>query len=258
MTSAYQYVNGPFDYNKMPLAPLGCKVQMHESANRRKTWDPRALHGWYLGTSPEHYRCHIIFCQKTRSECISDTVFFQHKYITQPIVTPEDQIVKAIGDLTSTLKQRKNTKGDAEIEGLQRLRDIFNNATPQEVEKKRVTFKDPIPEPRVGKIIGDMQLSPKTAAPTPRVIAKAAPTPRVIAKAVVDKPQLTNAGSQPTIRSKYVQAIADIVKRRSNRVRQPSSKMIELAQAILDDNPSSAAEYAGEVFDDESGNLLKY
>ena len=35
--SAYHFVNGPFDYNKMPLAPLGCAVQMHESMNRQKT-----------------------------------------------------------------------------------------------------------------------------------------------------------------------------------------------------------------------------
>ena len=64
--SAYQYVNGPFDYNVTPLGPLGCKVQFHESINRRRTWDPRALTGWYLGTSIEHYRCHIFFLQKDR------------------------------------------------------------------------------------------------------------------------------------------------------------------------------------------------
>jgi hypothetical protein len=28
--SAYQYVHGAFDYNKMPLAPMGCAVQLHE------------------------------------------------------------------------------------------------------------------------------------------------------------------------------------------------------------------------------------
>jgi hypothetical protein len=32
--SAHQHVNGNFDYNKMPLAPLGCAVEMHESTNR--------------------------------------------------------------------------------------------------------------------------------------------------------------------------------------------------------------------------------
>ncbi len=101
--SAYYYVNRPFDYNAMPLAPLGCKVQMHKSINRCKTSDPHSLSGWYLGTSLEHYHCHKIFCQKTHSERISDTVFFKHRYITQPTVTPEDQIVKAIGNLTSAL-----------------------------------------------------------------------------------------------------------------------------------------------------------
>jgi hypothetical protein len=35
--SAYAYVNGPFDYNAMPLGPMGCAVQIHESTNRRKT-----------------------------------------------------------------------------------------------------------------------------------------------------------------------------------------------------------------------------
>ncbi len=32
--SAYQYVHGPFDYNKMPFAPMGCAVQLHERSQR--------------------------------------------------------------------------------------------------------------------------------------------------------------------------------------------------------------------------------
>jgi hypothetical protein len=28
--SAYAHLCGPFDYNKMPLAPMGCEVQVHE------------------------------------------------------------------------------------------------------------------------------------------------------------------------------------------------------------------------------------
>jgi hypothetical protein len=27
--SAYAHLSGPFDYNKMPLAPMGCEVQVH-------------------------------------------------------------------------------------------------------------------------------------------------------------------------------------------------------------------------------------
>ncbi len=65
--SAYQFINGTFDYNKMPLAPMGCAVQMHESTNRQKTWDPHSLDGWYLGTLTKHYRCYKISCRKTCS-----------------------------------------------------------------------------------------------------------------------------------------------------------------------------------------------
>jgi hypothetical protein len=150
--SAYQFVNGTFDYNKMPLAPMGCAVQIHESTNRQKTWDPHSLDGWYLGTSTKHYRWHKFVCRKTRSEQISNTVFFQHCYITWPVVTPKDQIVKALGNLTSALQQRINVRGAEEMEVLQKMNNILNS--------KKVTFQDPIPESRVGRSVGDMQQSP--------------------------------------------------------------------------------------------------
>ena len=63
--SAYQYVNGAFDYNKMPLAPMGCAVQVHENSKRRGTWAANSTDGWYLRTSPEHYRCHVIYSKNT-------------------------------------------------------------------------------------------------------------------------------------------------------------------------------------------------
>ena len=50
--SAYAHLNGPFDYNKMPLAPLGCKAQVHEKPDNRGTWAYHSVDGWYLGASP--------------------------------------------------------------------------------------------------------------------------------------------------------------------------------------------------------------
>jgi hypothetical protein len=32
--SAYAHLCGPFDYNKMPLAPMGCEVQVHEKTDK--------------------------------------------------------------------------------------------------------------------------------------------------------------------------------------------------------------------------------
>jgi hypothetical protein len=52
---AHQYVHGAFDYNKMPLAPMGCAVQIHKCSERRGKWAANSVEGWYLQTSPKHY-----------------------------------------------------------------------------------------------------------------------------------------------------------------------------------------------------------
>ncbi len=64
---------------------------------------------------------------KTGSKRISDTVSFKHWYITQPNLTQADIIVKAIDDLTHALKGRKNVKGDAQIEALEKIDELLNN-----------------------------------------------------------------------------------------------------------------------------------
>jgi hypothetical protein len=48
----------------MPLAPMGCAVQIHQGSERRASWAANAIDGWYLQTSPEHYRCHVIYVKK--------------------------------------------------------------------------------------------------------------------------------------------------------------------------------------------------
>ncbi len=101
---AHQYVHGNFDYNKMPLAPMGCAVQLHQSSTKWASWAENLIDGWYLQTSPEHYQCHVIYVKQTKSERVSDTIFFKIKLITQPAMTPADIITKALNDLTQALK----------------------------------------------------------------------------------------------------------------------------------------------------------
>ncbi len=119
--SAYQYVQGHLDYSRMLLAPMGCAFQLYKSTTRRGTWAKHSTDGWYLGSSNKHYQCHKIYVKKTRSKHISDKVFFKHRYITQPTLTPTDTIVKALDDLTHALKGRKNVEGDAQIEALEKI-----------------------------------------------------------------------------------------------------------------------------------------
>ena len=35
--SAYAHLSGPFDYNKMPLAPMGYAAQIHKKTDKRET-----------------------------------------------------------------------------------------------------------------------------------------------------------------------------------------------------------------------------
>ncbi len=41
-TSAWEYFNGPFDFNKTPLAPVGCRVLIHTKPVTCKLWYYRA------------------------------------------------------------------------------------------------------------------------------------------------------------------------------------------------------------------------
>ena len=36
--SAHAHFSGPFDYNKITLAPMGCAAQIHEKTDKRGTW----------------------------------------------------------------------------------------------------------------------------------------------------------------------------------------------------------------------------
>ena len=39
--SAWEYFNGAFDFTETPLGPIGCKLIIHTTKNRRKSWDHR-------------------------------------------------------------------------------------------------------------------------------------------------------------------------------------------------------------------------
>ena len=88
----------------MPLAPMGISVQVHEKTDKRGTWAYHTVEGWYLATSPEHYRTHICHIKSTNSERFTDTIHFNHKKITRPTITHADKVMAAISDCTKAIK----------------------------------------------------------------------------------------------------------------------------------------------------------
>ncbi len=115
---AYPYHHWSFDYNHMPIAPMGCVVQLHIKSGQRKMFGEHSADGFYLKTSEEHYRTHVVFCKKTRAKRLADMVFFKHKYIIQPTVMPVDAIVNAITKLWNAIQGIQHSKDDAHFEAL--------------------------------------------------------------------------------------------------------------------------------------------
>eukprot|EP00804_Cyclotella_cryptica_P014212 CCRYP_005642-RB/>CCRYP_005642-RB protein AED:0.41 eAED:0.34 QI:0/-1/0/1/-1/1/1/0/496 len=161
--SAYSYHNGSFDYNRMPLAPVGCAVQVHIKPTTQKTFGEHSSDGWYLRTSSEHYRSHVVFVKATKSKRITDTVFFKHKYITQPTVTDADAIVNAYHNLVKALQGLSYTNNQAHLEAIQRIQESLAPGNTKFMEKHVEQH------PRVEQEKAENAAEPITATPHPRV-----------------------------------------------------------------------------------------
>jgi hypothetical protein len=119
--SAYEILNGPYDWNRYPLAPLGCKAVIYEDGDTRGSWASRGVDGWYLGPSKDHYRCDLYFIPETRAYRISGSteLFPQHCQIPcftkyQHFWALTEELTKVVDDANAT------TAGKGLVKALQR------------------------------------------------------------------------------------------------------------------------------------------
>jgi hypothetical protein len=121
-------MHGQHNFNRHPLAPLGLEAHIYVPPDKRKTWGIKSHKGFYIGTSTEHYRYYKAYCTDTRAVQGSETMFFKHKYITSPTVTPADAIVQAAKQLTDALKGFVPPPiSESGIEQIRKLTSIFTN-----------------------------------------------------------------------------------------------------------------------------------
>ena len=99
--SAWEYYTGAFDYTATPVGPIGCKIMIHTTSKKRKSWNQRGREGFSVGPALQHYRCIQEIDGKNKALIITDTAEYFHKYLTQPHVTAEDRMAHAIRFLTS-------------------------------------------------------------------------------------------------------------------------------------------------------------
>ena len=121
--SSYEDLNGAFDYNATPMLPPGLQVIIHEKRQQRRSWDPKGVDGWYLGPAKSHYRCHRVYCSRTNSERITDTVHIFPHNASPPHVTVQEAAIITSETLSDTLANPTTLKhfGDKQIAALQDL-----------------------------------------------------------------------------------------------------------------------------------------
>jgi hypothetical protein len=101
--SAWDFLQGLFDFNKTPLWPVGCCVLIHTKPASCRSWDFRAKNGFYICPALESYRCFKLVSADTKSQVISDTVEFCHSYLSVPAQSTEDQIVHGLQVVTRAI-----------------------------------------------------------------------------------------------------------------------------------------------------------
>ena len=109
----------------------------------------------FVSYHPRHHhpcRPHPLLCHRchrspaTLVTVATNIIFFKHKYITQPTLTPVDTVVKAIDDLTCALKGTRNTHGMQQIERLKMI-DKLRNKIPSNLKD----MSDPFNESNISK-----------------------------------------------------------------------------------------------------------
>ena len=108
--SAYTVLEGIFDFNKTPLAPLGTKVILHEKLSQKLSWYLHGTEGWYLGQALEHYRCYRVFVNKTKDERVTDTFEFFPWKVPMQYETPTDVAIQANAEIIRLLQQLNTIK----------------------------------------------------------------------------------------------------------------------------------------------------
>jgi len=169
--SAYEALNGTFDFNTTPLVPPGTKVLLHEKPDVRRTWAPRGTNAWYIGPALEHYRCVECYMPETRSTRIADTLEYFPVKVPFPKSTTEDYLRQSIGDILAILNDPKPpiapflTFGDDTTNALRKIATLLNCAIPP--PPRVLPLLVPVPVPVIPPVKSSVQLPSVTPSVTP-------------------------------------------------------------------------------------------
>ena len=129
--SAYQALEGTFDFNATPLAPPGTRALIYNPPSVRASWAPRGEDAWYIGPAMNHYRCFKFFVIDSNAYRISASAKFYPKNCRMPSTSNAQLLQEAAENLIQALQNphpaipiNTNTR---HTKALHQLTNLFKN-----------------------------------------------------------------------------------------------------------------------------------
>jgi hypothetical protein len=161
-TSAWEFFEGPFDFNKTPLGLVGCCVLIHAKPATRQSWDFCVKPGFYIGPALDSYGCFKLVKTNTKSQVISDTVKFCHLYLSVPVPSVEDKFIHSLQVITGAIWGAPPPKSVSQLEAITALQEIFESWCVLAPPSLRLNHCLAPASPRV-----NLHNSPRVVAPSP-------------------------------------------------------------------------------------------
>ncbi len=135
--SAYEILNGPYNWNRYPLALLGCKAIVYKDGNSQELWASRVVNAWYLGPSKDHYQCDYYYIIETRAYRISGSTELFPQQCQLPNLTLHQHLRALTDELAKATKLASKTpKGKRLLKYLaQKIDDLMHPISPSKEQR---------------------------------------------------------------------------------------------------------------------------
>jgi hypothetical protein len=162
--SAWEFFQGPFDFNKKRLGPVGCPVLIHANPATWQLWDFHAKPGFYIDPALETYRCFKLVKSDTKSQIILDTVKFCHLYLSVPVpsASAKDKIIHGLQVIPSAIRGTPPPTSISQLKAITFLQEFFESWHVLAPPSVRPTHHPAPSSPRVNS-----HKSPRVAATSP-------------------------------------------------------------------------------------------
>ena len=150
--TTYEELNGKFDWNRTPIAPLGTGGLLFIHPDSHNTFDPHCDEAFTVGRSRHHYCLLEFYVPTTRGYRISGTFRLNPTHWKISTISEQDKTVAAATDL---LEQHKKftplsaSQNMKHVKIIKQLQEIPYDNPQQRIEKAREPRVDDTPPHRV-------------------------------------------------------------------------------------------------------------